>query len=215
MKVYKLTFFIILSIFFSCASNNKNQSEDKKLIGKWQLTNSYSPDLKKVMEYVTVSVKKPNNYRGVLLGPVNSFPTEQDSVKAYDNFSEKDKVYYFKTDHTFEIIHLNSYKLNEEGEFIKTTVSEPESFQGKWRLISNGNVELDYYEDDYLKCCVYDWDGQQWNNLKANKQLLEKRKKLPFVYNKISNDSLYIYEEIFENNVNNYKLRKNIYPQIE
>ena len=212
MKVFN---FSILLILFSCASNNKNVSEENKLIGKWQFTNSYSPDLKKVIEYVTVSVKKPANYKGVLLGPINSFPPDQDSVKAYDNFSEKDKIYNFKSDHTFEIVYLNSYELNEEGEFIKKSISDPEIFQGKWRLISNGKVELDYNVDDYLKCCVYDYDGNQWNNLKANRQLLEKRKKLPFVYNKISNDSLYIYEEIDENNVNNYKFLKNIYLKIK
>ncbi len=176
MKACRLTIFIIFSFFLSCATNNENQKEEKKLLGKWQLTNSYSPNLKKVIESVTVSVKKPDNYRGILLGSINSFPPDQDSVKAYDNFSEKDKVYNFKSDHTFEITYLNSYKLNEEGEFIKTSFSEPDTFEGKWKLIFKGKVELDYDEDDYLKCCVYDWDGQQWSNLKANKQLLEKRK---------------------------------------
>lgn len=214
MRVLTTFFISILTIFYSCGSKIKNPSEESKLVGKWQLSNSYSPNLKKVIDYVVVSVKKPKDYKGVLLGPVNSFPQEQDSVKAYDNFSEKDKIYNFKSDGTFEITYLNSYELNNDGEFAKSNTSNPESFKGKWKLINTGNVELDYDENDYLKCCVPDWDGE-WNKLKSNKTLLDKRKKLPFIYNKISNDSLYINEEIFEDNINNYRYRKNIYLKIK
>lgn len=203
-SIYAFCFLIVL---FCCSCiSKKSNSEESKLVGKWQLKNSYSPDLKTIINSLTISVKKPKNYQGVLLGyeNFNFFPPEQDSVKAYDDFSEKERIYEFNSDGNFKIINLIDRNENIQAK------SDPMAYiyRGKWKLISPGNVELDYNDNDYLECCVIESD---WERLKSNKTELYTRKKLPFLYNKISNDSLYVIENVYENNAKNYKSIKHIY----
>jgi len=199
-KCFILSLFLFLTLSSFSFTVYKNYSKDK-LIGKWILQDSYSPDFSKKIDSLKI-YQKVDDFTKKLIkesDPTYDLSKLSDSATAYMNDFEKKQIKEFM----------------EDGTFIFTNLSDGSKSKGKWKIqidkVPNRNfnsIILDYDANDYLKCCI---PIDQAEQLRVNNKELQRVKKIHFNFVKITNDSIICKRYIDEPNKNGYTYLNDVY----